>query len=83
MGMGTNIQENRAIMQERSPQTDETDRKLYTDAEVYDMLGLSKTKWFELKKAGLTPKPLKLPESHDYYPIEAIDRWRLRNHQGV
>ncbi len=57
----------------------ETNRKLYTDAEVYKMLGLSKTFYFKLKRKGLTPKPLDLNVGQDRYTIEAIDEWRLCN----
>lgn len=59
--------------------TEEKDRRLYTDAEVLKMLGLGKTTWLKLKKAGLTPKALKLPGSRDHYTIEAIDVWRSGN----
>jgi len=62
--------------------TKEKDRHLYTDAEVANMVGLSKTKWTALKKAGLTPKPLKLANSRDYYTIEAIDVWRSGSRQA-
>ncbi len=62
--------------------TEEKDRHLYTDAEVANMVGLCKTKWTSLKKAGLTPKALKLPGSRDLYTIEAIDVWRSGNRQA-
>ena len=55
---------------------DKTDRKLYTDAEVYRMLGFSRSTWAVMKKAGETPKPKKIPGHADFYTIEAIDAWR-------
>jgi len=55
---------------------DSKDRKLYIDKEVYIMLGMSKGTWYRLKKAGKTPKPLKLPGCVDYYTAESIDKWR-------
>ena len=58
------------------------DRKLYTDQEVYNMLGIGKTKWFKMKREGLTPKPFELPGYADQYTIEAIDEWRLGSRQA-
>jgi predicted DNA-binding transcriptional regulator AlpA len=52
------------------------DRKLYIDSEVYNMLGLSKSTWYKLKRKGKTPKPTKFPGCVDYYTIEQIDEWR-------
>jgi len=60
-----------------------TDRKLYTDKEVYVMLGLSSATWYRMKRDGMTPKPLNIPGRTHYYTIEAIDEWRLGSRQAV
>lgn len=54
-----------------------TDRRLYTDKEVFEMLGISSGLWYRLKKEGLAPRSVDTGKhTRDYYTIESIDKWR-------
>jgi predicted DNA-binding transcriptional regulator AlpA len=48
---------------------------LRSDKEVYSMLGIGKTKWYRMKKSGLTPKALKRQGHYDSYTQGSIARW--------